>query len=78
MNKFKSFVKVFIIYDAVTFLIIKRHYVIYKREFYIIMKFTFKYYYLFRDSERHVIVHINHKPLIHFLNFNMHDEIYEH
>ena len=42
------------------------------------IKFAFKYYYLLRDFNKHVIIYINYKFLVHFLKFNMHNEIYNH
>ena len=39
-------VKVSIIYDAVTFFLIERRYVIYKRKLCAMIKFAFKYHYL--------------------------------
>lgn len=42
------------------------------------IKFVFKYHYLLRNSEKQTIVYTDHKSLMYFLSFSMHDEIYNH
>ena len=71
-------VKVSVIYNIVIFFIIKRRYVTYKKELCAMIKFALKYYYLLRNLNRHVIIYTNYKSLTQFLNFNIHNEIYNH
>ena len=42
------------------------------------VKFASKYHYLLRKPNRFAIIHTDHKPLVHFLDFSMHDDIYGH
>lgn len=75
---FKKSVKVSIIYDALTFSITEQKYQIYKWELCAMMKFIFKFQYLLCTSDCQVIIHTDHKLLIHFLNSSLHDRIYDH
>ena len=72
------FIEVSVIYDAIIFSITERRYITYKRELCVMIKFALKHHYLLRNLNRHVIIYINYKSLTQFLNFNMHDKIYDH
>lgn len=71
-------VKVSIIYDSFTFAFIKRKYLIYKRELYVMIMFIIKYDYLYKHSYLSIIIHIDHKSLTHFLSSDLYEEIYDH
>ena len=70
-------IKISIIYNSFTFAFIKRKYLIYKKKLYIIIIFIIKYDYLCKHSYFSIIIYINHKPLIHFLNSNLYEKIYD-
>ena len=70
--------KISIIYDFFTFASIKRKYFIYKKELYVMMMFIIKYDYLYKYLYFPIIIYIDYKPLIHFLNSNLYKEIYDH
>ena len=42
------------------------------------MKFAIKYDYLCKNSNNIIIIHIDHRFLIHFLFSNSHEKIYDH
>ena len=69
--------KISIIYNSFTFAFIKRKYLIYKKKLYIIIMFIIKYNYLCKHSYFSNIIYIDYKSLIHFLNLNLHEEIYD-
>ena len=69
--------KVSVIYNLFTFAFIKRKYLIYKKELYVIMMFIIKYDYLCKHSYFSIIIYINYKSLIHFLSSDFYEEIYD-
>ena len=71
-------VKVPIIYDSVTFSVSEQKYLIYKWELCAMVKFVFKYHYLLWNPSLEAIIYTDHKPLVHFLESSLHDEIYSH
>ena len=71
-------IEIFIVYDSFTFAFIKRKYLIYKRELYVMIIFVIKYNYLCKHSYLFVVVHTNHRSLTHFLDSNLHEDIYDH
>ena len=71
-------VEVSIIYDFFMFSVAERKYHTYKQKLCAMIKFTFKYYYLLQNLNQKAIIHINHKPLVHFLKSSFHDGIYSH
>ena len=73
-----DFVKIFVIYDFFILLSARRKYFIYKRKFYVIVTFINKYDYFCKHFYISMIIHTNHKPIIHFLKSDLHEEIYEH
>ena len=71
-------VKVSILYDFFIFTSTRRIYSTYKKKFYAVVIFTFKFDYFCKNFYISVIIHTNHRSLIHFLNSDIHEEIYEH
>ena len=69
--------KISMIYNSFTFALIKKKYLIYKRELYIIIMFIIKYNYLYKHSYFSIIIYIDYKSLIHFLNSNLYKGIYD-
>ena len=67
-----------IIYDMMTFNTAERKYPTYKRELCVIVKSAVKYKYLFQNLVRPGVIHTDHKPLAHFLDSGLHDEVYAH
>ena len=67
-----------IIYDSFTFTASQRKYPTYKRELCAMVRFACKYDYLLRYPSLPGLVFTDHKPLIHFLNSELHDGIYGH
>ena len=71
-------VEIFVLYDSFTFNLFQRKYLIYKRKLYVIIIFCKKYNYLCKHPYQFIIVYINHKFFIHFLESDLHKEIYNH
>ena len=71
-------IKMFILYDSFALLFIRRKYSIYKRELYDIVTFVTKYDYLCKHFYLSVVVHIDHRSLVHFLKNDFHEDIYDH
>jgi hypothetical protein len=71
-------VKIFIMYDSFSFSFSRRKYSIYKKKLYAIVTFVIKYDYLCKHSYKSIIIHIDHRSLIHFLKSDAHEEIYDH
>ena len=71
-------VKMFIFYNNFNLSALRCRYFIYKRELYAIVIFVIKYDYLCKHFYRSVIVHTNHRSLIHFFNLNVYESLYEH
>ena len=71
-------VEVPLIYDAFTFSTMEQKYGTYKRELCAIVKFAQKYHYMLHhlDPGKKAIIHIDHKPLIHFICSDLLDGIY--
>lgn len=79
-KKTKQFKKISILYDSIIFTLSQRKYVIYKKKFCAIIKLIIKYDYLTKYLYHAMIIHIDHKSLIHFLisDNDIHENIYEH
>ena len=73
----KTLIKIFIIYDLFTFIFIYRKYFIYKRELYIIVKFTKKYDYLCKYLYHIIIIYINYKSFTYFLKSDIYKFFYK-
>ena len=71
-------IEVSIAYDFFIFVSTRQRYFIYKRELYVMITFVIKYDYLCKHSYLSTIIHIDHRSLIHFLNSNLHENIYDH
>ena len=70
--------KVSILYDNFALSFTRRKYFIYKRELYDIVTFVTKYDYFCKHFYLSVVVHIDHRFLVHFLKNNFHENIYDH
>ena len=77
LNKNFALIKIFIIYDSFIFDLIYRKYSIYKRELYIIKKIIKKYNYLYKHFYHIIIIYINYKSFIYFLDFDIYERIYK-
>ena len=77
-SKNDKFMKVFILYDSVTFNSVERRYSTYKRKLCALIKFVSKYDYFCKHSRNRIIIHIDHKPLVRFFRADCHEGIYEH
>ena len=77
LNKNFALIKIFIIYDSFIFDLIYRKYFIYKRELYIIKKFIKKYNYLYKHFYHIIIIYIDYKSFIYFLDFDIYERIYK-
>ena len=70
-------VKVPVIYDSFSFNDTQRKYPTYKRELCALVKFVTKYDYLCKHPFIPAVVHIDYKPLTHFLKSDLHEGIYD-
>ena len=68
--------EVSIFYDSFIFVVIKRKYFIYKKEFYVLIIFVIKYDYFCKYPYHFVIVYIDYKFFIHFLSSDLYERIY--
>ena len=68
----------FIYYDFFILTFTRQKYFTYKRELYVIVVFVIKYDYLCKYFFLSIIMHTNYKSIIFFLNFNFHENIYNH
>ena len=71
-------IKISILYDAFALRLTRRKYFIYKKKLYDIVMFVIKYNYFCKYSYLSIVIHTNHKSLIYFLKFDLHEEIYNH
>ena len=71
-------VKISILYDSFIFILTRRIYSTYKKKFYAVVIFTFKFDYFCKNFYISAIIHTNHRSLTHFLSSDIHEEIYEH
>ncbi len=74
----EKIVKISIIYDSFSFLLSRRKYFTYKKEFYVMITFVTKHDYLCKHFYKSTIIHIDHRSLIYFLKLNVHERIYDH
>ena len=72
----KTSIEVSILYDAFTFNRAEVKYGTYKRELCAMVTFARKYSYLLRHSVKPGILYTDHKPLVQFLDSELHDGIY--
>ena len=73
----KKVVEIFIFYDSFVFIFIKKCYSIYKKKLYVVVIFAIKYDYFCRHFYQLAVIHTNHKSIIHFFAFDMHEKIYD-
>lgn len=71
-------VEVPILYDSFIFAPIRRKYPTYKRELYAMVTFVIKYDYLCKHPYLLAIIYTDHRPLIYFLESDLHEGIYGH
>ena len=73
-----STIEIFILYDFYALSFFRRRYFTYKRKLYVLITFLMKYDYLCKHFYFSIVIHIDHRFIIHFLNFDMHEKIYDH
>ena len=71
-------IEISILYDAFALKFIRRKYFIYKRKLYDVVMFVIKYNYFCKHLYLSIVIHTNHKSLIYFLKFDLHEKIYDH
>ena len=71
-------VEISVVYDSFILPPTRRKYPTYKRELYVIVTFINKYDYFCKHSYIPTIIHTDHRPIIHFLESDLHEGIYEH
>lgn len=79
MNSRKSnfLIKIFIIYDSFLWSFSQRNYFTYKKKLCVIIIFVKKYDYLCKHSYLLTVAHMNHRSLTHFLEVDVHKDVYE-
>jgi hypothetical protein len=77
-QKNEKIVEISILYDVYTFNSTERKYLVYKKELCVLIKSVMKYDHFCKHLINTTIIHTDHKSLIHFLEFDRHEEIYEH
>lgn len=76
-SKSNSLMKILIIYDSFSWSLSQRNYLTYKKKLCIIIIFVKKYDYLYKHSYLLTVVYMNHKSLTHFLEADVHEDVYE-
>lgn len=77
LSKSNSLMKIFIIYDSFSWSLSQWNYLTYKKKLCVIVIFIKKYDYLCKHLYLSTVIHMNHKSLMHFLETDAHENVYD-